>query len=410
MDKKRIVITGIGVVSPIGIGKDEFWQGLKDSHSGIRPISLFDTSDFRSKLAGEVTDFKPEEILGSKGLRNLDRNTLLLSSAAKLAIDDAKLIIDGQNTDDIGVVTGTTLSAVGSIAEFGREIIEQGPRFANPAIFPSTVVNAASSQVSIKFNIQGLNTTISTGFTASLDALKYAITAIESDKIKIALVAGVESLTIQNFIAFYNIGFLAGKKGPELSCPFDKRRNGIIFGEGAGVIVIESIENARQRGAPILAEIKSVSTYFDAYRSGKHHPTAEGLTKSINACLAESKIKKEDIDCISASANATKQQDKLEAEVLKNIFNGYSKKIPISAIKSIIGESFSAAGIFQIAASVWNIKTSSISRNLNYQEKDSDCELNYLSNPLINKKLNNILIDNFGPGGNNAATIISRFT
>src|SRR4030042_3800309 len=175
MAKKRIVITGIGVIAPNGIGKDQYWTALKEGQSGIKPISRFDTSGFKCKLGGEVSNFNPTVFLGSKGLKNLDRTARLLCSAAKLAIEDARLRIIYKNTDDIGVCTGTTLSSLWNIAEFDKGAIKEGPLFTDAALFPGTVVNAASSQVSIRFNIQGFNTTISTGYTSSLDALQYAV-------------------------------------------------------------------------------------------------------------------------------------------------------------------------------------------------------------------------------------------
>ncbi len=277
MSEKRIVITGVGVIAPNGIGKDEFWQALKEGRSGIKPISRFDTSEFKCKLAGEISNFKPADFLGEKGLRELDRTTRLLCSAARLAIDDAKLKISDENTDEIGVSTGTTLSSLWDLAEYDRQVIKDGPSFTEAGIFTATVVNAASSYVSIKFNIQGFNTTISSGYASSLDALKYALEFIRLGRVKAVLVGGVESLSLVSFSGFYSLGFLAGIKGEEVCCPFDKRRNGVILGEGAGIIVIEDEEYAKKRKTEIYAEVKGIASFFDAYKIGKYHPEARGL-------------------------------------------------------------------------------------------------------------------------------------
>ena len=196
--EKRIVITGIGVIAPNGIGKEAFWNALKEGRSGIKPITIFNPSFYKCKLAGEVSDFSPEHFLGPKGLKNLDRATKLVCSAAKLALDDSQLQITDQNSEDIGVVTGTTLS-FSSIAEMSREIVEDGPQFTTAGIFAGTTINSASSQISIRYNIKGFNTTISTGYTASLDSLKYAVNFIKLNRAKAVLVAGVEGLTFAGY-------------------------------------------------------------------------------------------------------------------------------------------------------------------------------------------------------------------
>src|SRR4030043_561430 len=409
MNKKRIVITGIGVIAPNGIGKDQFWTALKEGRSGIKPISRFDTNGFKCKLAGEINNFNPSVFLGSKGLKNLDRTTRLLCSAAKLAIDDAKLIITYKNTDDIGVCTGTTLSSLWNIAEFDKGIIEDGPLFSDAALFPGTVVNAASSQVSIRFNIQGFNTTISTGYTSSLDALKYAVDFIRLGRMKAVLVGGVESLSLVNFIGFYRLGFCAGIKGEELSCPFDKRRNGIILSEGAAVIAIEDEEYAKKRKANIYAEVKGIGNCFDAFKMGKYNPEAEGLRESMKKRVRDSGLRITDIDYINASANSVPEQDRLETKAIKDVFGRSSYNIPVSSIKSMIGDPFSAGGLLQIAASVGSMVNGFVSPTINYRVKDDDCGLDYVANKSRMARINNILINNFGPGGNNASLIISRY-
>lgn len=409
MSEKRVVITGIGVIAPNGIGKDDFWQALRGGVSGVRPITVFDPGLFKTRLAGEVPNFEAEKFLGEKGLRNLDRNTKFLCSAVKLALEDANLKIDANNAEDIGIVTATTFSVILNIAEFGKEAVDEGPQFVNPASFPGTTVNSPSSQASIRFNIKGFNTTVSTGFTAGLDALRYAVDFIKLGRAKAILVAGVEGLTFQSFAGLYKIGFLAGISGEEVSAPFDRRRNGIVVGEGSGVVVIEDEEEAKKRGAKVYAKIAAVENYFDAYRSGKYHPHAEGLKKTISSSMKVSGLKDKDIDYINASANSVLLQDKLETAVIKEAFGDYARKIPASSIKSMLGESFSAAGIFQVISSVGSIHNAFIPPTINYKEKDPDCDLDYVTEGARSKKVNNVLINNFGPGGNNASAVISRY-
>ena len=409
MSKKRIVITGVGVLAPNGIGKEQFWQALKEGRSGIKPIKRFDTSGFRCKLGGEISDFKPTHFLGYNGLRNLDRTTRLLCSAAKLAIEDAKLSINCKNTDDIGVCTGTTLSSLWNIAEFDKGLIKDGPLFTDAALFPGTVINAASSQVSIRFNIQGFNTTVSTGYSSSIDALKYAVDFIRLGRIKAVLVGGVESLSLANFIGFYRLGFLAGVKNEELSCPFDKRRNGIILSEGASVVVVEDEDYAKKRKANIYAEVKGVGNCFDAYKIGKYHPDVSGLKESMKKAIRSSGLDATDVDYISASANSVPQQDRLETKAIKDVFGRSAYNIPVSSIKSMVGEPFSAGGLLQIAAAIGSIVNGFIPPTINYTVRDNDCDLDYVANKSRIARINNVLINNFGPGGNNASLVVSRY-
>ncbi|MFA4889435.1 MAG: beta-ketoacyl-[acyl-carrier-protein] synthase family protein [Candidatus Omnitrophota bacterium] len=408
MNQKRIVITGIGVLAPNGIGKEAFWSSLKAGRSGIKPITIFDPGLFKTKLAGEISDFNAEEFLGPKDLQNTDRGTKLVCSAAKLALEDAKLNITEENTEEIGVVTGTTL-ALWNIAEFGKEIVLDGPQFATAAIFVGTTINTASSQISIREKIKGFNTTISTGFTASLDALKYAVSFIKLNRAKAVLVAGVEGLTFAGFAGFYKVGFLAGIKGEELSCPFDKRRNGIILSEAAAVLLVEDEEYARERNTHIYAELAAVENSFDAYRAAKYEPKAAGLKETMAKAIKNAGLEVSDIDYISSAANSVVQQDMLETMAIKQVFNAHAKTVPVSAIKSMVGESVSASGMLQIAASIGSLEKDFIPPTLNYLEKDAGCDLDYVPNTSRQERVSNILINSFGPGGNNATAIIKRY-
>ena len=409
MSNKQAVITGLGVIAPNGIGKEAFWQALKKGKTGIKPISLFDTTFFKVKTAGECSDFKVEDFLGTRGLRNLDRATTLVCSAAKLALEDANLNVTEENSDDIGVATAITLSVSSDLAKFTKEQVEVGPRFVNPALFPPTTMNFPSSQLSIRYKLKSFNTTISTGYTASLDALKYATEFIRLGRSKAVLVAGVECLSFSGYSGFYKIGFLAGLKGEELSCPFDARHNGIVLGEGAGVLIVEDEDYARKRGANIYAKVLSGASTFDAYRTSKYTPRATGLQISMTEALAKAGLSEDHIDYISASANSVSQHDKLESAVIKNVFNIYAKKIPVTSIKSMLGESVSASGCLQVIAAIGAMKQGFVPPTINYKEKDSECDLDYVPNKARKQNIDNVLINNFGPGGNNTTAIISNY-
>lgn len=407
---KRVAITGIGVISPIGIGKEEFWQSLSAGKSGLKPITLFDTSDLAVKTGGEIANFDPENLLEDKNLYDLDRASLLLSSAAKLSLRDANLVINEGNTKEIGVSVGTTFGSLHSISEFDRESLREGPRYANPSIFPSTVGNSPASRVSIRFKIKGFNATLSTGMCAALDAIDYARDLINLDRTKTVVAGSVEDLCIQTFLGFYKLGYLSGiKNGSEpISCPFDKRRNGIVFSEGASVLILEEAESAKKRQANIYAEILGTGTCFDPARFYRYNPKGTGMIEAMNLALKDAELKPEDIDCIFANANSTQDADSIETKAIKEVFGDYAQKIPVTAIKSMLGETFSASGGLATAAALYALNQNNIPPTINYEERDITCDLDYVINKSRKKKLSKVMINAFGPNGANTTLIIGR--
>lgn len=407
---KNIVITGVGVISPIGIGKENFWHGLFQGKTGFKNITLFDTSSLNVHIAGEISDFDPTALLGKKGLRTLDRSTRLLLSAAKLALEDSNLQITEENTNFIGVAIGTTFGSLHSIAQFDRNGLIEGPKYVNPSHFPNTVINSPASQVSIRFNIKGFNTTISTGFCASLDAISYASDFIKLNRANIVLAGGVEELCEETFLGFHNLGCLSGINGSDpICCPFDLRRNGTILSEGAGILVLENEEHALKRGARILAKISGYGNCFDPFTHMNFNSDGKGLINAITFALRDAALNLEDIDYISASANSTKGLDKMETRVIKKVFGNNAYNLPISSIKSMVGESFSASGVLAIVSIVGAIQKETIPPTMNYAEKDPECDLDYVPNRARQKRINNGLVLSSDPYGNNAAMVIGRY-
>ncbi len=330
MDKQRIVITGIGVVAPNGIGKEEFWRNCAAGVSGIKPITLFDTSRYRCHHAGEISNFQPEQYLGPKGLRNLDRTTLLALVAAKLAIEDAKFEITEQNTHDVGVVLGSTMGSVHSISTFDIESLREGPRYVNPALFPNTVINSPASHISIRFGIKGLNATIGNGFTASLNALEYAIDMLRLGRVKTIVVGGVEELCPETFAG------LAALR-PET-----------VLGEGAGMFVIESEESAISRAAPAYGDILEVVSAFDPVAASRCRMTEEGATSTVYQALESSHTQPGLIDWISGWG----EQSSEEATVLADTLGSRATTAPRCSVRELVGECFSASGALQLAAAL----------------------------------------------------------
>ncbi len=411
---KRIVITGLGVIASNGIGKTEFWKALKEGRSGIKPVTLFDTSTTRAKTAGEITGFRAEDYLGEKGLRTFDRATKLVLSAAKLALDDAgiKAPLDEDMSLGTGVSLGSTLGSVWSISEFDKEGLREGPRAVNPALFPNTVINAPASQISIRFNIKGFNTTISTGFASSLDAIDYAVTLMRLYDYDVVLAGGVEELCEQTFKGFHKIGHLAGSREGklEINCPFDKRRNGIVLGEGACILILEEFDHAKKRNANIYAEILGYGTSFDPASRNLYSPKAEGASRAMEFALEDAKVKPDGIDYISSTANSTLDCDVMETRAINRVFGPKAKKLPVSSIKSMIGDTFSASGAMNIAASIGAIKEGFIPPTINYEVKDDRCDLDYVPNKSRSIKVNKVLIDSFTPTGVNSSLVIGKYS
>ncbi len=401
---RDIVVTGIGVISPLGIGREAFWKGLEEGRSGFKEISVFDTSEFSVHVGGEVSDFDPESYIGKKDLRILDRSTKLVTSAARLATDDAGLDISDDNTHYTGVSVGTTFGSLHSIAQFDLTGLREGPRFVNPSLFPNTVINSPASQVSIRFGIKGFNTTVSTGFCASLDAVIYAADFIRLKRAEAVLAGGVEELCEETFRGFHTLGFLSGADGsPPLCCPFDARRNGIIFSEGAAILILESRAHALRRGAKVLARISGYGNSFDPAGSA-----GRGLCKAIELALGEASLDPGEIDYISASANSTQKLDRMETEVLKKVFGRDAHTIPVSSIKSMVGETFSASGALSLSAAVGALNNGFVPPTVNYSERDPGCDLDYVPNEARQKEIRKALVISSDPYGSNTAVVIEK--
>jgi len=408
--ERTIVITGIGVLSPIAIGKDNFWDALLQGKTAFKSITLFDTSPFPVHIGGEITEFDPIVFLGKKGLRELDRSTRLVCSAAKLAIDDARLTITDENTNSIGVSVGTTFGSLHSISQFDRVGLTEGPRFVNPSHFPSTVINSPASQISIRNKIKGFNTTVSTGFCAAIDAASYAADFIKLRRAEVVLAGAVEEFCEETFLGFSKLGCLSGTNGSDpICCPFDARRNGIILSEGSAVFVFEDSTHALKRDAEILAVVNGYGNAFDTSTDRHFASSGKGLKSAITLALKSALIVPEDIDYISASANSTKGLDKMETAVIKEVFSTHAFNIPVSSIKSMVGETFSASGGLSVTAAIGALRKGFVAPTINYQEKDPECDLDYVPNHARQKTVRTALVLSSDPYGNNSAIVLGRY-
>ncbi|MBP7215950.1 MAG: beta-ketoacyl-[acyl-carrier-protein] synthase family protein [Candidatus Omnitrophica bacterium] len=400
----RVVITGIGVVASIGVGRRSFFEALAIGKNGIKPISVFDASGLEVGVAGEVSNFDPRTFLGQKGLRTLDRSTTLLASAAYLALDDAKVCIDENNTHDVGVSIGCTLGSLASICDFDKVALTEGPQFVNPAFFPNTVFNSPASEVSIKFAIKGFNATLATGMCASLDAIKYGWDSIVSGRARMVLAGGVEELCLPTLLGFLKSGCLAKADADKqaLFCPFDKRRSGSMLGEGSCVLLLEALPSALARKATIYGELRG-------YGRASHDSSLEdnGLAQAMERALQHAGLQADGIDYVCASANASVTQDALEAQAINKLFGATTH---VSAVKSMFGECFSADGALQTAAALGAFESQLIPPTINYAQPDAQCDLALVANTAKPCAVDKAMINTFDVFGNNASLVIARFT
>jgi len=406
----RAVITGLGVLSPIGLGKNAYWEALRRGTIGDRPITLFDTATFRVKTGGEITDFDAVAYLGKKGLRELDRSTRLVCSAAKLALDDSRLEVSEANTRSMGVSLGTTFGSLHSIAQFDQSGLLEGPRFVNPSHFPNTVINSPASQVSIRFTIKGFNTTLSTGFCSGLDALSYAADFIGLGRADAVLAGGVEELCEETFRLFHDLGYLSGMSGAEpVSRPFDAGRDGFVLSEGSAVLVVENEEHARSRGAEILAVILGCGNAFDPEADSTFERAGRGLKTAIAQALEEAHVRPEDVGYVCSCANGMPGLDRMEARVLKEVFGEEIMRVPVSSIKSMIGETFSASGALAAAAAVGAIRQGFIPPTVSHLLADPLCALDVVPNAARSQTVKTVLVTAADPYGQNSALVVGGY-
>jgi 3-oxoacyl-(acyl-carrier-protein) synthase len=384
---KRVAVTGVGVVSPVAIGRARFWEALARGESGVRPLTLFDASDLRHRAAGEVPDFRPEEILGPKGLRLFDRATRMTLCASALALKDAGLSVDGAEGASIGVALGSTVGSLESRAGYYATLNREGQVGLNPALFPNTVVNSPASQTSIRFGLTACNATLSSGSASSLHALDYAAEAIRRGRARAMLAGGFEELGEFLFLCFHQAGCLSGA-----ARPYDRRRDGVVLGEGAAVLVLEELDSARARGARVLAE----------YRGGG---SSSELDEAVGQALDEAERRPEDVGLTCSGGSGSPSGDASEARALSRALG---RRPLVTAVKGALGESYSAAGAFAAAAAIGALAARAAFPTVGTEELDEACPVEIVSARRELPDLETVLVAAASPTGETAACAFSR--
>lgn len=397
------------MVSPVGTGKTDYWDALFSGTTGLRPVTLFDASPWNASFAGEIPDFDPLPFLGKKGLRDLDRSARLLCTAARLALEDCGLPLSDEACSPLGVSVGATYGSLHSISQFDRSGLIEGPRSVNPSHFPNTVLNSPASQVSIRFRIKGFNTTVSSGWCASLDAFCYAADRIQLGYADCALAGGVEELCQESVMAYHGLRLLSGSDGSDaLCCPFDARRNGFVLGEGAAMLVLEDAQRAEQRKAPIAARVLGYGSSFDPLPSLSFDDSGGGLEAAVREALLQACLSPQDIDCILSSANSSPGLDRMEARVIDRIFAERTRALPVTSIKSMIGETCSASGALALAAAVGCLERGLVPPTVNCRDRDPDCRLAVVTDGARRQALGNVLVLTVDACGPNTAVVLGK--
>src|SRR2546425_789485 len=345
----RVAITGRGVVSSLGDSPARLHGSLREGLIAIRPIQQFNTVGLGCPLGGEIADFNAAKYLGQRNLRPLDRTSRLVASAAQLALEDSGWTMEMRNAEEVGLVLGTMFCSVHTISEFDRRAIEAGPAYASPMDFSNTVINAAAGQTAIVHNLRGVNTTISTGLTSGLEAISYAADLIRSGRERALLAGGADELCFESFYGFDCAGLLCRSHGRagDFPIPFDARRNGLALGEGAALLMLEDAALARERGARVLGEIRGHGSSYDCSRGQGGKDSVEAIAAAIRRALHDAFMLPSEIDCLSASANGTDAGDRHEAHGAFAGLNGQTHRLPVTAIKSMLGETLGASGAMQ---------------------------------------------------------------
>ncbi|QUI21005.1 beta-ketoacyl-ACP synthase II [Vallitalea pronyensis] len=409
--KRRVVVTGLGVISPVGNSVEEYWGNLKAGNSGISKISTFDTKDYRSTVAGEVKDFDPKEYMDKKKAKRMDRFSHFAIAATKQALDQSGIDLETANRERIGVIVSTGIGGLDRIAKESLKLESKGPNKVAPMFIPTVITNMAAGNVAIQFGLQGTCTNIVTACASGTNSIGDATRIIQYGDADVMVAGGTESCIVPLGVAgFTALTALSENDDPATaSRPFDKNRDGFVMGEGAGVLILEELEHAKARGANILAEIIGYGASCDAYHITSPAPGGEGGARAMTLALKDAGIKPEEVSYINAHGTSTPYNDRLETAAIKKTFGDHAYKIPISSTKSMIGHLLGAAGAVEMVACVKSIEESFVHPTAGYTTPDEECDLDYI--PVKGRKLDvkYAISNSLGFGGHNATLVVSRY-
>jgi 3-oxoacyl-[acyl-carrier-protein] synthase II len=411
MEKRRVVITGMGVIAPNGIGVDNFWDSLVHGRSGVKPITQFDVSTYQTKIAGEVEEFTPTNYITPKETRRMDRFSQFGVACAKMALVDSNLDLAKIGQNSIGICVGSSVGGLPHAEEQHSIFLEKGLRRVNPLFSTRLFVGSCMNSISLEFGITGPCYSISTGCATGIDNIGFAFNLVREGKVDLMLAGAVEApLSPLAFGSFCLLGILSTKNDPPQRTPkpFDKYRDGIVLSEGGTVLVLEELCHALSRGADMYAEVVGFGTTHDAYHITQPAPDGRQAEKAVRMALEDANISPEQIDYVCAHGSGTIINDQVETIVVKRILSSKVKSILMSSIESMIGHPLGASGAIKVAASSLAIKHATIPPTINYEHPDPECDLNYVANEAIKRNLDYVVVNSFSFGGKNSILILKN--
>ena len=409
--ERRVVITGMGAITPIGNTVEEFWNGMKEGKCGIDNITLFDTTDYKVKLAGEVKGYNPEEYFDRRSTKRLDRFTQLAIVAAREAMKDSKITPENTDMNRFGVVVGTGIGGLGTIEEQNRNIVEKGPDRVSPMYIPMSIVNMAAGNIAIEVGAKGESICIVTACATATHSIGESYRMIKHGYQDAVLAGGTEgSITPTGIAGFTNIKALTQETDKtRASIPFDKERSGFVMGEGAGILILEELEHAKKRGATIYAEVVGYGASSDAYHITSPAPGGEGGARAMVAAMQDAKVKPEQITYINAHGTSTHLNDSCETAAIKTALGEAAKNVLVSSTKGNTGHLLGAAGAVEAIACVKAITDSFVPPTINYKVPDEECDLDVVPNEGRNIEVEYAMSNSLGFGGHNSSIIIKKY-
>ncbi|SVA35042.1 uncharacterized protein METZ01_LOCUS87896 [marine metagenome] len=408
----RVVVTGIGLVTPMGLDRKSTWDSLIEGKSGIDYISLFDAEGYESRIAGEVNEFDATAALGRKEAKRLDRFAQFACVAALEALEHANLNMEKEDADRVGVLIGSGVGGIITITDQHKILLQKGPKRVSPFLVPMMLGDMASGQVSMMIGAKGPNFSTVSACATGADSIGEALEMIRRGRADVVIAGGTEAAVCEIGVAGFNscMALSTRNEDPQgASRPFDSGRDGFVLGEGAGLIVLESLKHAEQRGANILAELSGYGASSDAHHVTQPHPEGEGAARAMKWAIEDAGIAPDKVDYINAHGTSTPLNDKYETIAMKRMYGDHAYKLAISSTKSMTGHLLGAAGGIEAAFTVLAIKDGVVPPTININDPDPDCDLNYVPNNAIKQTVNVAMSNSLGFGGHNASLVFKRF-
>ncbi|MGL5616548.1 MAG: beta-ketoacyl-ACP synthase II [Sarcina sp.] len=410
----RVVITGLGAITPVGNDVKEFWNNIKNGVCGIEVFDkdqYFDSTDYDVHIAGTVKNFDAETYIGKKEVRRNDRFVHLAIKAADEAMEDAKINMEEVDPTRVGVIVGSGIGGYNTIEEQIEKLVQKGPKRVSPFYIPSSIINMVAGTLSMRYGAKGISSSVVTACASGTSSIGDAFRQIKHGYMDIVISGGSEAaITKSGMAGFSNLKALSTSTDVNrASIPFDKERNGFVMGEGAGILILESLESAQKRGAKIYGEIVGYGSTSDAYHITAPSPDGEGAGNAMKNALIEGNIEKTEVDYINAHGTSTAANDRVETKAIKNCFGDRAYEINISSTKSMTGHLLGAAGAIEAVICVKAMNDSFIPPTIGYKVKDEECDLNYTPNKGVEKEVNYALSNSLGFGGHNVSLLFKKF-